>query len=169
MLLTDILTEDHHRYEQSPDMPREGTCNVKVQVLQLEGSPVKTCARPTNPALTSTCSRRVILASRHQHYTFSMFSYLISILCFVVFTTARLCLDLRVASKGRVTIARPFDQARPQSQDSDIGTHRRSLVKGQIQSDKHDLSEADLASLQNAVHKEDVKYRAASNADYLTR
>ena len=78
VLLTDILTEDHHRYEQSPDMPREGTCNVKVQVLQLEGSPVKTCARPTNPALTSTCSRRVILASRHQHYTFSMFSYLIS-------------------------------------------------------------------------------------------
>ena len=98
-----------------------------------------------------------------------MFSYLISILYFVVFTTAELCLDLRVASKGRVTIARPFDQARPQSQDSDIGTHRRSLVKGQIQSDKHDLSEADLASLQNAVHKEDVKYRAASNADYLTR
>jgi 3-hydroxyacyl-CoA dehydrogenase len=95
-----------------------------------------------------------------------MFSYLISILCFVVFTTARLCLDLRVASKGRVTIARPFDQARPQSQDSDIGTHRRSLVKGQIQSDKHDLSEADLVSLQNAVHKEDVKYRAASDADY---
>ena len=163
VLLTDILTEDHHRYEQSPDMPREGTCNVKVQVLQLEGSPVKTCARPTNPALTSTCSRRVILASRHQHYTVSMFSYLISILYFVVFTTAELCLDLRVA------IARLFDQARPQSPDSDIGTHSRSLVKGQIQSDKHDLSEADLASLQNAVHKEDVKYRAASNADYLTR
>ena len=122
---------------------------------------MKTCARPTNPALTSTCSRRVILASRHQHYTVSMFSYLISILYFVVFTTAELCLDLRVA------IARLFDQARPQSPDSDIGTHSRSLVKGQIPSDKHDPSEADLASIQNsAVHKDDVEYRAASDADY---
>ena len=51
VLLTDILTEDHHRYEQSPDMPREGTCNVKVQVLQLEGSPVKTKGPVLDPQI----------------------------------------------------------------------------------------------------------------------
>jgi hypothetical protein len=95
-----------------------------------------------------------------------MFSCLIFILYFVGFTTAELCLDLRVASKERVTIAWPFDQARPQRRDSDIETHSRSLVKGQIPSDKHDPSEAYLASLQNAIYKDDVKYRAASNADY---
>jgi hypothetical protein len=64
-------------YRQCPDMSRGRTCKVKVQVLELEGSSVKTCAWPTNPALTSACSRRVSLVSKHQLPMYSMYLYVL--------------------------------------------------------------------------------------------
>ena len=81
VLLTDILTKDHYRYEQCPDVPREetNTCKVEVGFTIGRKSREDLCsAHKSSTDFDSKSSRRVTLASRHQHYTFSMFSYLIS-------------------------------------------------------------------------------------------